>query len=310
MFFGFNVIDLVLKFFYLFLLYKLYRFTFWLYKVIFRKRLNLSARYGTSSWALVTGATDGIGKAFTNSLAKEGFNIILVSRKLQKLKSCEDELLKSFPKIKVISLEFDFSKKYHLNSYREDFKHILTNYDVSILVNNVGTGESKSFLDIPLEVAFNTVVINTLPQVLLTRMFIDNFHKREKRSAIINLSSVAAIKPIANFALYSATKIFNHYLSRGLEAEMRSKIDFLSVKPFGVESNLSKMKRSFMIISADACSEGSLNCLGQDSETTGHWNHDIQSYLYSFIPFSLMSFIDIRNIFNIVEKFHDKFKNN
>ena len=214
----------------------------------------------TSSWTLATGATDGIGKAFTNSLAKEGFNIILVSRTLQKLKSCEDELLKSFPKIKVISLEFDFSKKYHLNSYREDFKH--------------------------------------------------NFHKREKRSAIINLSSVAAIKPIANFALYSATKIFNHYLSRGLEAEMRSKIDFLSVKPFGVESNLSKMKRSFMIISADACSEGSLNCLGQDSETTGHWNHDIQSYLYSFIPFSLMSFIDIRNIFNIVEKFHDKFKNN
>jgi 17beta-estradiol 17-dehydrogenase / very-long-chain 3-oxoacyl-CoA reductase len=294
--------DLILKFFYLFVIYKIYKLLFWIYRVTLRKRLDFKSRYGEGSWALITGATDGIGKGFTFSLAKEGFNIIQVSRSPEKLKTCEEELRNKYPNIKVVSLPFDFSKKVQLNDYSSDFSEILSKYDVSILVNNVGTGEVSSFLDLPLDTVYNTLVVNTLPQTVLTRMFAEKLLKREKRSAIINLSSVAAVGFIPNFALYSSTKVFNLYLSKGLEGEMRSKVDFLCVKPFGVESNISRMKKSLFVISAQECSEGSLDCLGQDTEITGHWNHDIQSFIFSLIPTYLISLIDIRRIFRLMRR--------
>jgi 17beta-estradiol 17-dehydrogenase / very-long-chain 3-oxoacyl-CoA reductase len=303
MLFDLSINDLILKFFYLFVFYKIYKFFFWIYRVTLRKRLDFKSRYGEGSWALVTGATDGIGKGFTFSLAKEGFNIIQVSRSIDKLKACEEELTKKYPSIKVVSLPFDFSKKIEVNNYTSDFSEILSKYDTSILVNNVGTGEVNSFLDIPIDSVFNTLVINTLPQTLLTRMFSEKFLKREKRSAIINLSSVAAVGFIPNFALYSSTKVFNLYLSKGLEGEMRNKVDFLCIKPFGVESNLSKMKKGLLVISPEQCSEGSLDCLGQDTEITGHWNHDIQYFLFNLIPTWLITLIDIRMIFKFLRRF-------
>jgi 17beta-estradiol 17-dehydrogenase / very-long-chain 3-oxoacyl-CoA reductase len=294
--------DAFLMFFYLFVIFKIYRLLLWIYRVTLRKRLDFKSRYGEGSWALITGATDGIGKGFTFSLAKEGFNIIQVSRSPEKLKTCEEELRFKYPSIKVVSLPFDFSKKVQLNDYSSDFSEILSKYDVSILVNNVGTGEVSSFLDLPIDSVYNTLVVNTLPQTLLTRMFVEKFLKREKRSAIINLSSVAAVGFIPNFALYSSTKVFNLYLSRGLEGEMRNKVDFLCVKPFGVDSNLSKMKKSLFVISAQECSEGSLDCLGYESEISGNWNHDIQSFFFSLIPTYLITLIDIRRIFRFMRR--------
>ncbi len=136
--------DAFLMFFYLFVIFKIYRLLLWIYRVTLRKRLDFKSRYGEGSWALITGATDGIGKGFTFSLAKEGFNIIQVSRSPEKLKTCEEELRNKYPNIKVVSLPFDFSKKVQLNDYSSDFSEILSKYDVSILVNNVGTGEVSS----------------------------------------------------------------------------------------------------------------------------------------------------------------------
>ena len=68
------------------------------------KRLK---RYG--SWAMVTGATDGIGLAFAHELAKHGLNLILVSRNPLKLASVSDDFRQEFPQIKIKIIPFDFS---------------------------------------------------------------------------------------------------------------------------------------------------------------------------------------------------------
>jgi len=68
------------------------------------KRLK---RYG--SWAMVTGATEGIGRAFAHELAKHGLNLILVSRNLSKLESVSDDFQQEFPHIKIKIIPFDFS---------------------------------------------------------------------------------------------------------------------------------------------------------------------------------------------------------
>jgi 17beta-estradiol 17-dehydrogenase / very-long-chain 3-oxoacyl-CoA reductase len=70
-------------------------------KHILRRRHNLIERYGKGSWAVVTGASDGIGAAYCKILAKDGFNIALVSRTMSKLQTVEKECLKINPSIKT-----------------------------------------------------------------------------------------------------------------------------------------------------------------------------------------------------------------
>ena len=63
-----------------------------IYKNFLRPRLNFKKRYGENSWALITGATNGIGLGFAEELAKEGFNLVLVGRSTDKLLKCKVEL--------------------------------------------------------------------------------------------------------------------------------------------------------------------------------------------------------------------------
>jgi 17beta-estradiol 17-dehydrogenase / very-long-chain 3-oxoacyl-CoA reductase len=74
-----------------------------IYRHFVRKPYNLLVRYGKdfNTWALITGASDGIGAEYCRRLAHQGFNIVLVSRTLSKLKSVESEVQKINPRIKT-----------------------------------------------------------------------------------------------------------------------------------------------------------------------------------------------------------------
>jgi 17beta-estradiol 17-dehydrogenase / very-long-chain 3-oxoacyl-CoA reductase len=93
-------------------------------------------RYGKGSWVIVTGCTEGIGKAFCSELAKLGFNLVLVSRNLSKLQALQKSLDGEYPNLMSKVVQADFS-----NSNRGLYEYIhneTSNLDVSILVNNVG----------------------------------------------------------------------------------------------------------------------------------------------------------------------------
>ena len=81
------------------------------YRKFLRKPYNLLERYGKDSYVLVTGATDGIGKEFCNQFAKLGFNLILISRNLNKLNQVSSEFKSKYPNLKTEIIEFDFNKK-------------------------------------------------------------------------------------------------------------------------------------------------------------------------------------------------------
>jgi short-subunit dehydrogenase len=83
--------------------------------------------------------------------------------------------------------------------------------------------------------------VNVLPISLLTHELLPKMLKRELRSAIINLSSVAGENPIPHISGYSASKAYGDFLSQALELEYSQKIDILSVRPMYVESNMSHM---------------------------------------------------------------------
>merc|ERR1719382_728797 len=78
-----------------------------LYAFFFRKGMRLS-RYG--EWAVVTGATDGIGKAYAFELAKKGLSVLLLSRTPEKLQEVQKEIREKYPKVQVEVLPIDFGK--------------------------------------------------------------------------------------------------------------------------------------------------------------------------------------------------------
>jgi len=107
--------------------------------------MNLLARYG-GGWALVTGASDGIGKAYCQELARSGFSIILMARSKDKLDEVAAEISQQY-KVQTKVIVYDFSKLGTQDS-AEELKNLLESetkdMDISILVNNVGCAKFAS----------------------------------------------------------------------------------------------------------------------------------------------------------------------
>lgn len=257
-----------------------------LFKNFIRKRHDLIKRYGENSWVMITGATDGIGKGYCEEFAKIGFNIILVSRTLEKLKKVSEELKQINPKIKTEIIEFDFVKNTDLASYNKTFEPISKNYDVSIVVNNVGINYRGYFETRTLENYYDMINVNCVAQTLITKIFVDKMSKRSSRSGFIDLSSVSAFTPLPYRSVYAATKSFNSFLTRALAEEYEAfNVDFLVVKPLFVESLMTGMKADgFKAISPKQHVNGTLNDLGYEKETNGHWIHKIQAEFLNRIP--------------------------
>lgn len=260
------------------------RITLFFYKNFLRKRKNLIQRYGSQSWVLVTGATDGIGRALCEEFAKEGFNIILLSRNQNKLSEVSKFLQSKF-KINTLNIEFDFTQKYSIEEYKQ-LEKLFENYDISILVNNVGTNIRGYMKEVSLENYKDIINVNIVPQTFLTKIFSEYLSKRSKRSAVIDLSSVSSTIPTPYRAIYTATKSFNYLLSRALADEFENmNIDFLCVQPLFVGTPLTRMRPDgYKVISAEQCANGILNDLGYEKLTNGHWVHKIQAFLFRILP--------------------------
>jgi len=266
-----------------------------IYKTFIRKPFNLLERYGSDSWVLVTGATDGIGKEFCEQFAKLGFNIILVSRNEEKLQITKNEIIQKYPNVKAIHIQFDFSKQTHTEDFDKTFRGLSDQYDISVLINNVGFAVGLPFKYIETKQISEMVNINCMSQPLLTSIFIKGLISRKNRSAVIDLSSISSLMPIPKLSVYAATKVFNNYVTRALAEELKGEnIDFLSVKPAFVASNMSQKKADgYYVITPEQCVTGVLRDLGHETETFGHWTHKLQGFffrmMYVFIKSGLFN---------------------
>lgn len=119
--------------------------------------------------------------------------------------------------------------------------HELKGLDISILVNNVGISNIGVFHEIPSKRIANELIVNIFPMTFLTHYLVPQLLKRERRSSVINLSSVAGENPIPFISTYSATKAYNDFFTQSIQMEYSHKIDILSVRPMYVATGLSKM---------------------------------------------------------------------
>ncbi len=170
------------------------------------------------NFALVTGASQGLGKVFAQALAARKQNVILVARSRDKLESLASEL-KGSHSILAEALEFDLaspSAGLRLAEQLRDRK-----LGVNLLVNNAGFGVRGEFLNLPLERQMEMLQLNNAAVVELTYSLLPSLMEHPQ-AGIINVSSTAGFQPIPYASLYAATKSFLMSFSLGLEEELRA----------------------------------------------------------------------------------------
>ncbi|HEY1057498.1 MAG TPA: SDR family oxidoreductase [Limnobacter sp.] len=172
----------------------------------------------TTPYALITGASSGIGLEMARQLASRKHNLILVARNEQALCDLAEELhLAHGVNVEVYS--FDLSKpgsaKALLNTIGEGGLE-----RIDLFVNNAGFGIHDSFNNISLEKTQAMMQLNMNTLCELTHGMVP-IMKRAGRGQIINVASVAAFQPCPNFAVYAATKAFVLSLSEALNLELQ-----------------------------------------------------------------------------------------
>lgn len=179
--------------------------TKWIFNTCFRSEKNLIRNYG--SWALITGATDGIGKAFAYQLSQRGLNLILVSRSSKKLEKVADELKAKYPHINVKIIVMDFSGDFMVGL--REIEVLARDLDLGILINNVGVTYPGAmfFHEVKEEVWMKIVKVNIEGTTRVTKGVLGGMIER-KRGAIVNIGSGAAVVVPSHplFTIYAATK--------------------------------------------------------------------------------------------------------
>jgi uncharacterized protein len=170
-------------------------------------------------WALVTGASSGIGREFATQLAQAGMNVVLVARRKNLLEIIASELTQKF-RIRALSLPVDLSRtdsisEIHSRLAKEGIK-------VRLLVNNAANACWGRFEATSAGAYEEMINVNVTTMVLLCHRFIEDLASFPT-SAIVNVSSPAAFNPVPYMAAYSATKAFVFSFSQALYGEWKDR---------------------------------------------------------------------------------------
>jgi len=243
------------------------------YVYFFRPTQNLK-KYG--QWAVVTGSTDGIGKAIAEEFASLGLNLVLISRTQAKLdQDAKDFSAKYKIQTKVVAVDFSSTDAKLLDGVRDTLRGL----DVGILVNNVGMSydHAEFFHELDQKKIDDLIRINIDGTVNMTYLVLPGMLER-KRGAIINLSSASSVVNEPLYAIYSATKAFVNNFSYALHYEYKGKgVHVQSQIPAFVTTKLSKLRStSFFICSPRAYAKAFVNKIGYEPLIFSYFSHALQ----------------------------------
>jgi short-subunit dehydrogenase len=170
-----------------------------------------------NQYALITGATSGIGYELAKLFARDGFNLILVARNDELLQQTSDELKQQYG-VEITPLAKDlFDRKAAEQIYNKTKEMGIT---VNVLVNNAGQGEWGPFVETELQRDLDIIQLNIASMVSLTKYFLQDMVKRNE-GKILQLGSEAGTTPVPLLATYAATKAFVISFSVALADELR-----------------------------------------------------------------------------------------
>lgn len=189
----------------------------------FGGKMEFKEKYGP--WALITGASAGLGKEFAIQLAEMGMNVILTARRESKLQDVAKECQNIGVETQIISADL-------LNPEApKKIAQEIGNKEIGLLVNNAGFGVIGAFWKADAQKQIDMTYLNCVAVVAVAREFLPQIVKRG-RGGIITVSSVAGFQPTPFFTNYGATKAFDLMLGEGIWAELRrTGVDALTLCP-------------------------------------------------------------------------------
>lgn len=194
-----------------------------------RKRTSLRERYG--EWALITGASAGIGAEFARTLAREGVSCVLTARREDRLRALATELEQRYQvATRVVAADLaDPAGADHLIDAIKDLQ-------IDVFINNAGFGYAGRFDKQETARVRDMVQVNCVAPVVLASRLIPGMRERGC-GAMIVLGSVAGRQPLPRHAIYAATKAFDLLFGEALWAELRGTgVDVLVLEPGPTES--------------------------------------------------------------------------
>lgn len=274
-------------------------FLTWLWRYFLRPGKTLT-RYG--SWALVTGCTDGIGRAFCFQLAKQRLNLILIGRTKEKLETLAAELKGKYS-VQVQTVLLDFTDA-DLNGRLSRVGELVSGLDVGVLVNNAGLSYpyARFFHEVDAELTANILRMNVEVIVRMVQIVLPGMLKR-KRGAIVNIGSGSAsvLPSDPLYALYAGTKGFIDKFSRNLYVEYKhSGIDVQCQAPLHVATKLASIKRSsFFCPSPGAYARSGVKWIGYEPLCSPYWAHSLLWRVVDMLPEPLFDAVRFKSCMDV-----------
>jgi short-subunit dehydrogenase len=239
-------------------------------------------------WALVTGASSGIGATYARALHGRGQRVVLVARRGERLSALAAEL---GGEEHALPLPLDLSAPDAASSLEADLAS--RKIAIDLLVNNAGLGHTAPFDQQPLEVLRAMLDVNVRAVVELTRVFLPGMRERG-RGRVVNVASNAAFQPVPFLSVYAASKAFVLSFTEGLAEELKgsgvqvqalcpglTRTEFLDVA--GTHDGLTVTRTP--MLSAEEVVEASLRGLdrGRLRVVTG-WTNRLAVFAQRFVP--------------------------
>jgi short-subunit dehydrogenase len=166
-------------------------------------------------WALVTGASAGIGAELARELAGRGAKLILTARRKERLEALAAELTARGTETRIVAADLtDREAPQQIYDATEG-----AGIAVDILINNAGLGQFGAFYSTPMEQELSQVRVNCEAVVHLTRLFVPRMVER-KRGWVLVVASTASFQPVPYLSTYAATKVFDRFFAQALAAEV------------------------------------------------------------------------------------------
>jgi uncharacterized protein len=185
-------------------------------------------------FALITGASGGIGLSIAHELAKRKIDVLLIARSEEKLSKVKREIIEKY-NVNAEFLCLDLSVPGSAKSVHDWITR--NSYSVNILVNNAGYGIWGNVEKTPVSQLGNMIQLNMVTLVELCHLMIPDL-KKHKPSYILNIASTAAYQAVATLTTYGASKSFVVLFTRGLRKELEgSNISVTCASPGATSTN-------------------------------------------------------------------------
>ncbi|MGO8718027.1 MAG: SDR family NAD(P)-dependent oxidoreductase [Acidobacteriaceae bacterium] len=185
-------------------------------------------------YALITGASSGIGEEFARTLAGRGWSLVMVARSQDRLEKVRSELMSAHMGIDVVAIPLDLTTP---GVAADLFQRTqAANLDVELLINNAGFGAFGEFASLDRTRQRAMIDLNVGALVELTHLYLQPMMQR-RRGGVINIASIAGYVPLPYSALYAATKAFVVSFSQALYEEARQHgVHVMVVNPGSTET--------------------------------------------------------------------------